>query len=478
MSQEGVTGGIGLPDPGLFLFRSNSLCVSAIVPIASRTSEPMRAANFLYIVYGNLTERKGRTLGAILVVAFAAAVVTAVAAVSFGFLSGMVEKAEAALPPDILTVKPRSMDISFLSLTAAGLTPEVVSRIEKLPGVEWVSPQLALRMPLRASGSVMGQSAETDAVVVGVGHEIVQDALFPGYTFDDPPDLGEDNDHSTAPVPTVVPRFFLDMYNLAYADSVGLPKINESFLRGKEVTLHLGETYLLGSTGNAGGKTRRVTLRVVGMTANPSLMSGIMIPLSRAESLNEWYTGRKTHNYNAAHVKVADPSHFDAITSAIRSMDLIVESQRERLDQIRFVARAGSVTVGVFAAVILAIAAVSILNTFALIMNERRGEVGLLRAVGGTRRIVTALYAAEAVAVGLLGGLAGALISGLALYFLDRRILASLPHVTFLPERLFTVTPGLLLLCALGVALVCLAAALPVIRRTTQARTASVVGEN
>lgn len=438
----------------------------------------MRAANFLYIVYGNLAERKGRTLGTILVVAFAAAVVTAVAAVSFGFLRGMVEKAEAALPPDILTVKPKSMDISFLSLTAGGLTPQAVSRIEKLPGVEWVSPQLALRMPLRASGSVLGQSAETDAVVVGVGPEVVRDDLFPGYDFNDPPDLGEDNDHSTAPVPTVVPRFFLDMYNLAYAESVGLPKINESFLRGKDITLHLGETYLLGSTGNEGGKTRQVTLRVVGLTSNPSLMSGIMIPLSRAESLNEWYTGKKTRNYNAAHVKVAEPSRFDEITSAIRSMDLIVESQRERLDQIRFVARAGSVTVGAFAAVILVIAAVSILNTFALIMNERRGEVGLLRAVGGTRRTVTALYAAEAAAVGLLGGLAGALVSGLLLSLLDRKILSSLPQVTFLPERLFAVTPSLLFLCAFGVAVVCLAAALPVIRRTILARTASVVGES
>lgn len=423
----------------------------------------MRFGNFVHIVAGNLLERKGRTLSAILIVAFAAAVVTVVIAASRGFLSEMVRKAEEALPPDVLLVKPKSMDVAMLSFSAGGLTRESVERIRRLPGVEFVSPQLALRMPLRASGSVMGQSAETDAVVVGIDPQIVKDDAFDGFTFEAP--AGFDQEGGTSePVPTIVPRFFLDMYNLAYAESVGLPKINESFVRGKEITLHLGETYLLGSAGGKEGKTREVNLRIVGMTSNPSLMSGLMIPLSVAESLNRWYTEKKTDRYNAAHVKVGTPARFDEVMEAIREMGLVVESQRERLDQIRFAARAAMLTVGAFAVVIFIIAAVSILNTFALIMNERRGEVGLLRAVGATQRKVLALYLAEVAIIGLAGGIVGTLASLVLLRYGNREILERLPRITYLPDVIFRTDAALPILVIAASALVCLVVTFPIVR--------------
>ena len=49
-------------------------------------------------------------------------------------------------------------------------------------------------------------------------------------------------------------------------------------------------------------------------------------------------------------------------------------------------------------------------------VNERTGEIGLLRALGASRRQVTQLFLLEAAALAALGGVAGMLIGiGIAL---------------------------------------------------------------
>ena len=62
-------------------------------------------------------------------------------------------------------------------------------------------------------------------------------------------------------------------------------------------------------------------------------------------------------------------------------------------------------TAGVFV-----IAALGVVNTMALSVVERTREIGLLRAVGGSRRQVRRMVRWEAVIVSTLGGLLGIVI--------------------------------------------------------------------
>lgn len=405
------------------------------------------------------------------VIAFAVAVVMVICALGLGFLRGAVQKAEQLFPPSLLLVKPKTLNLAMLKFNTADITAETVRRISGFPGVEFAAPQLSLKMPLRAEGEIMGQVATTDAVMVGIDPVVVKPDVGKGFTF-------AYDEASSTPVPCIVPRYFLDMYNLAYADSMGLPKINESFALGKEFTLILGETYLLGASGNDGGRQAHVPCRVVGLTDNPSLFTGVLIPLRHATELNRWYRGAQVEKFNAMHVKVNDVQKVDEVTSRILDLGLAVESRKETLEKFLFVARAAGLLTVLFAAAVLAVAAVSIFNTFSLIMNERRGEIGILRAVGGTRRGVTLLFVAEAAAVGLVGGVLGASACWGLLSWGEKRILAALPKVTFLPDQVFLLDWRLAVTCIAGGVLLSVLATLPVILQTTNTAPVRLISES
>lgn len=78
----------------------------------------------------------------------------------------------------------------------------------------------------------------------------------------------------------------------------------------------------------------------------------------------------------------------------------------------------------------VAIAIVGVANTLQLSVNERRRELGLLRAVGGDRSQVIRLVLVEAGALSIVGSVIGA-ASGVAVAFVAVRILASFGLGTF-----------------------------------------------
>jgi putative ABC transport system permease protein len=65
-------------------------------------------------------------------------------------------------------------------------------------------------------------------------------------------------------------------------------------------------------------------------------------------------------------------------------------------------------------AVALVVGGVGIANVMVIAVLERRGEIGLRRALGATRAHVAAQFIAEAALLALLGGIAGALLGGFA----------------------------------------------------------------
>jgi putative ABC transport system permease protein len=63
--------------------------------------------------------------------------------------------------------------------------------------------------------------------------------------------------------------------------------------------------------------------------------------------------------------------------------------------------------------IVVFVAAVALLNTLTLSVLERRREIGVLRAMGSSRRFTLAMVLAEAAAIGVVGGVSG-LVFGLA----------------------------------------------------------------
>lgn len=94
--------------------------------------------------------------------------------------------------------------------------------------------------------------------------------------------------------------------------------------------------------------------------------------------------------------------------------------------------------VRIFVTVLLCVALVSILsggigvmNVMLLSVRERRNEIGLMKAIGGTSRQIAALFLFEATAYALLGGVLGVLLGsgmiGLFGYIVGLRAMADIP---------------------------------------------------
>jgi len=61
-----------------------------------------------------------------------------------------------------------------------------------------------------------------------------------------------------------------------------------------------------------------------------------------------------------------------------------------------------------------------------MVINERKKEIGVLRAIGGTRRFVLKLFLAEAITLALIGGAVGASVSFFGMYAFGKLIALSL----------------------------------------------------
>jgi putative ABC transport system permease protein len=102
--------------------------------------------------------------------------------------------------------------------------------------------------------------------------------------------------------------------------------------------------------------------------------------------------------------------------------------------------------------IVVAVAAVALLNTLTLSVTERRREIGVLRAMGSSRRFALRMVLAEAAGIGFLGGLLG-LVLGLTDQWLFSRISADVMNfeVDFHPTPLaLAFTAGALAISLLG----------------------------
>jgi putative ABC transport system permease protein len=102
--------------------------------------------------------------------------------------------------------------------------------------------------------------------------------------------------------------------------------------------------------------------------------------------------------------------------------------------------------------IVVFVAAVALLNTLTLSVLERRREIGVLRAMGSSRRFTLQMVLAEAVGIGVIGGVLG-LAFGLTDQWLFSLVSADIMNfdVDFRPSPMALVFAiGALAICMLG----------------------------
>ena len=338
---------------------------------------------------------------------------------------------------DVFPVSARELEVVVPQVGIGSLFGDVrlddaaVARLRQIPGVAEAFPRVALRVPAvtRYNGPFFGREIRMGLEVVGVGipSELIgADARLP---FVDPGEGG--------PIPVVVNRRLLEIYNKVFAPQRGLPTLTDSMLVGFEFPIELGRSYVAEKT-LAGAYAAR--LRLAGFSDRAPI-AGLSMPLQAVRRINARF-GQDTGGYSSVLLRAQRSEQVGEIASAVKRMGLdLDESERNRALQIGAAVELVTLALSLLAALITALAAVNIAQAFHAAVRERTREIGVMRAVGATRVDVATLILAEAAVTGIFGGALGVLLARVGGLLVDRLARTGLPQFPFKPETFFDFRP-------------------------------------
>ncbi|ODU00928.1 MAG: macrolide ABC transporter permease, partial [Pseudonocardia sp. SCN 72-86] len=102
--------------------------------------------------------------------------------------------------------------------------------------------------------------------------------------------------------------------------------------------------------------------------------------------------------------------------------DFTITSQQSILDTANAITGALTAVLGGIAAISLLVGGIGVMNIMLVSVTERIREIGLRKALGATPSVIRRQFLVEAGVLGLAGGIAGAILGGLAAFGLSKAI--------------------------------------------------------
>jgi putative ABC transport system permease protein len=215
------------------------------------------------------------------------------------------------------------------------------------------------------------------------------------------------------------------------------PRTARSFVvLGSKVRQELfGSNQALGMRVRIGGELFRVigAMESKGQLLGFDLDDAVYIPTAKAmalfnrESLMEidlLYTAGSSSSIIAEQVR-------KALQARHGKEDFTITTQEKMLEILGGVLNTLTIAVGALGGISLLVGGVGILTIMSITINERTGEIGLLRALGVERNQILALFLGEAVILAAIGGLAG-LCLGVGGSWLFSLVVPALPaHISW-----------------------------------------------
>jgi len=220
---------------------------------------------------------------------------------------------------------------------------------------------------------------------------------------------------------------------------------------GSKAALELfGDNNPLGDRIRVGGERYRVVgvMQAKGQVLGFDLDDTVFIPVGRAlEMFNRESLMEIDVTYEPTAPLAEVEEGIKRILSARHgSEDYTVTPQEKMLEVFGTVLDAVTFAVAAIGGISLVVGGVGILTILTIAVAERTSEIGLLRAVGATRRGILALFLGEAALLAVLGGTAGLLLgwgAALALHLLVPALPVHTPWSYALLAELLALCVGL-----------------------------------
>lgn len=156
----------------------------------------------------------------------------------------------------------------------------------------------------------------------------------------------------------------------------------------------------------------------------------LFLPQAFAEELFLQVPSNVTRGYNAITINVDSVAHVRATEKAIKAEGFRTVSIGSILERVSQATALITAVVGGLTAIALVVAMLGIVNTMVMNVTERTREIGVLKALGASDWQVRALFLVESGMIGIVGGVAGVLLS----------LFASLPGDYYTRQVIFKVS--------------------------------------
>ncbi|MBN2199610.1 MAG: ABC transporter permease [Candidatus Aminicenantes bacterium] len=351
--------------------------------------------------------------------------------------------------PGVAAVYPRMKLAvpSTMAMVGSRIDPEEIERISRMPGVrpEWLV-------------AVRDFNSWLEIMADGLDPRLVEnDAVFGEFRDPDP----------GRPVPILLSKRLVELYNSGFARTRNLPPVNDILIPYlPALPLTVNDSFV--SDAQVRGDKVPLQVRLVG-TSHHALLGGISMPLETVRKLNRALRGERAADaYDMAVLEAESSARLTSIQEAVRALGFGIDTGQQRMaESVGFVVTLVTLGFTLISLVIVALAAVNIAHTFFMIISERRREIGLLRAVGATRRDIRVVFLGEAALVGGLGGAAGVALGTAACLAVDWLAVRLLPEFPFKPDRFFGYPWWMPVGGILIAVLFCVAGAFPPSRRAS-----------
>lgn len=127
-----------------------------------------------------------------------------------------------------------------------------------------------------------------------------------------------------------------------------------------------------------------------------------------------------------AYVRIRDDADLKASKKKLNDIGLTAKSMDDQLTDVTRSFLVVKLALSLFGLIAVLVATLGIANTLLMAISERTREIGVMKALGGTESTIRRMFAAEAAAIGLVGGTFGTLAAiglGLLLNVASRKYL-------------------------------------------------------
>ena len=163
------------------------------------------------------------------------------------------------------------------------------------------------------------------------------------------------------------------------------------------------------------GETQSFTLRVQGISQEHSAQ--IQVSLADRLAMKNWWFNStnilERDGYDSVTLRAADVSRANTLSVQLRHDGFQVQSLEMFVTVANRIVTALTVMFTLIGSLALLVATIGIANTMVMAIYERTREIGILKAMGASRREIRQMFMLEAGFIGLIGGVLGLLLGWL-----------------------------------------------------------------